>query len=75
MKFIYSIAVARHTKHLGFTGVRMNLELIPAQTFYTVLHLFSPSACKLSFLLNVNQDKQIRLLYQRGAETLSLNVN
>jgi len=26
MKFIYSIAVARHTKHLGFTGIIMKYE-------------------------------------------------
>jgi len=42
----YSIAVARHTKHLGFTSVRMNPEHSNLQPFILLLssqvksHLF-----------------------------------
>jgi len=33
----YSIAVARHTKHLGFTGVRMNPEHSNLKSFILLL--------------------------------------
>jgi len=38
----YSIAVARHTKHLGFTGVRMNPKIISVETFYVLYPIRLP---------------------------------
>jgi len=51
MKFIYSIAVARHTKHLGFTGVRMNPEHSNVPPFILLLSSLTAVLTNSSSLL------------------------